>query len=223
MNALAVSDAVLAACAMLAIAMTLRAQPLRVGLMLAIAGWSALACAAVLGAVRYGAWPEVEPLHRGASDLAASAGMPSVVCGLCLALVRSSRLAWLAVAVPLAGLVLLPAFMHDAALSRTAGAVLTLSGALALLALALKRRQPRAALLAALAVLLLILAAAAAAAAAARERDAGGLVLLHYALAGAQLAWLMVWRSAGDHRRTQHSERLIKQYGGVRIDGQMPT
>ena len=166
MNATVLSDAVLCAAALAAL---LLARP-RV---LAMAGFALLALAAAAGCLRYGGMAQLLPLHQGLSFLAGTLGLPLVLLGY-----AAPRRALL-----IAGaLALLSAVAWMQPTARLVVALATMLG-WALLALR-DRRLPRVA-----AAITLGIAASLVAGVFAPQGRAPDIVLMHYALALAQLGF----------------------------------
>ena len=187
MMALAVSDAVLAACALTAWLTIARASVMRAAVPPLLVGWGLIAAAAVLGMIRFGGVAALEPAHRLLSSCAAGLGLPLVAGGLALAFHRPrasvSAGYWTLAAVSMAALI-----ASLIGMARLAAAVSTLVLAAWIAARpGLDATDRRTGLLAVAA----LLAAAGFARAGPTPLALSG---LHYALAIAQLAWLWQWR-----------------------------
>jgi hypothetical protein len=173
----AASDLLLAGACIAAAMLRLR-QPPRAGRGMMLIGWSVLALAAIIGALRYVLLPELAAVHRTAADLGAGFGMPAVVLGLLLGWrVSSAR-------TDIVLLAALAAIYAGAALAdqpRLPGTVITLLAAIAAAALA-----PRSARLAAVLSLIALLASAGFALG---LPQTSAIVGLHVALAIVQLGW----------------------------------
>jgi hypothetical protein len=192
-TAVALSDAVLALCALAGIAVAARRSGPRLTRLALVLGWSALAVAAALGALRYGTdAAELRSLHRAASLFAGLVGLPAVAVGILLALRTPSpaTVRWLA-ASPV-----LPVLVASAgpAAGRLAGALLVLVLAVVIAATPALPRVSRAAALAGL-----VAVVAAGVFARGVPASEANVIGLHYALAGLQLAWLIAWLKARQH------------------------
>ncbi|HEY0973032.1 MAG TPA: hypothetical protein VGE57_00905 [Solimonas sp.] len=197
MNALAISDAVLALVTLVAAIGALAPQPRSAGAVLAAVGGLLLTSAGAIGAVRYGAVESLAVLHRAVSDLAAAAGLPAVVAGLASALMRRPAIA-AGAALGLSLLMLLVAF-GDTALARMLGALVVLAGAGALAWAVWQRGHRALAALCGVALLPMLVLAG--------DRSSEGLTRLHYALAAAQALWFTAWwQSRRVAARTTDSE-----------------
>ena len=166
MNATVLSDAVLCAAALAAM---LLARPR----WLAMVGFALLALAAAAGCLRYGGLAQLQPLHQGLSFLAGTLGLPLVLLGY--AAPRGAVLIVGALAVLSAAAWMQPMARLTVALATLLGwALLALRG----------RRQPRVA-----AAIALGIAASLVAGVFAPQGRAPDIILMHYALALAQLAF----------------------------------
>lgn len=187
MTALALSDAVLALCAVAAWLTVARARVMRAAAPALLIGWGLIAAAAVLGMLRFGGMTALEPAHRLLSTGAAGLGLPLVAAGLMLAFHRPQAPVSTGYWIVAAGLVV-ALLASTMAMTRVAGAAATLVLAVWMSTRAGMDAADRC--MGGLAVAALLIAAGFARAGATSQ----ALIGLHYALAAAQLAWLWLWR-----------------------------
>lgn len=187
MSALALSEAVLMLACLGVAGAWARQAAWHASLPLLLAGWTLIAAAAGLGALRFGAgWDGLQSAHRAVSTLAAGLGLPALAIGVGVAL-------WMPEARPatglagLLGLTVIHAGAHAVEIARLVGALIVAVAAVGTMAWATRRARARAA--AALALAAVLAAGLLGGQAAGSERQ---LVALHCALAFLQLAWFAV-------------------------------